>query len=104
MLSPTPTPPPTTSTGQVYYVSSGGSDSNADSASSPWRSIQVAAQKLNAGETAILLNRTHQEGQIQFANSGTASNPITIKAQNKLGAVLSSISDGFPQPSRPSLE
>ena len=36
------------------------------------------------------------KGQIILHNSGTAANPITIKAQNKWGAVLSSISGDNP--------
>ena len=91
-----PTTSPTQTTGQVYYVSPGGSDSNAGSASAPWHSIQTAAQRLKAGETAILLDGTYTEGQVQFANSGTAASPITIKAQNKWGAVLSSMSGDNP--------
>jgi hypothetical protein len=98
--TPTPTTTPTTSptqtTGQVYYVSPGGSDSNAGSANAPWHSIQTAAQRLKAGETAILLDGTYTEGQVQFANSGTAASPITIKAQNQWGAVLSSVSGDNP--------
>ena len=92
----TPTPSPTQTTGQVYYVSPGGSDSNAGTASAPWHSIRAAAQRLRAGETAILMNGTYEEGEVLFANSGTADKPITIKAQNKWGAVLSSISGNNP--------
>ena len=95
-LSTTPAPTPSQSTGQVYYVSPGGSDANAGTASAPWRSIQAAAQHLQAGETAVLMDGTYEEGSIVFANSGTAANPITIKAQNKWGAVLSSISGNRP--------
>ena len=91
-----PTSTPSQATGQIYYVSSGGSDSNAGSASSPWHSIQAAAQRLQAGDTAILMDGTYQEGSISFANSGTADNPITIKAQNKWGAILSSTSGDSP--------
>jgi hypothetical protein len=42
------------------------------------------------------MDGTYTEGQIQFANSGTADKPITIKAQNKWGAVLSSMSGDNP--------
>ena len=94
--TPAPTSTPSQSTGQVYYVSPGGSDGNAGTASAPWRSIQAAAQHLQAGETAVLMDGTYEEGSIVFANSGTAVNPITIKAQNKWGAVLSSISGARP--------
>ena len=45
--SPTPALSPATSqsTGNVFYVSPGGSDSNAGSSGSPWHSIHAAAQK-----------------------------------------------------------
>ena len=94
--TPAPTSTPSQSTGQVYYVSPGGSDANAGTASAPWRSIQAAAQHLQAGETAVLMDGTYEEGSIEFAHSGTAANPITIKAQNQWGAVLSSISGDRP--------
>jgi len=77
-------------------VSPGGSDSNAGSASAPWHSIQAAAQRLQPGDTAILMDGIYQEGQIRFGTSGTADNRITLKAQNKWGAILSSTSSANP--------
>ena len=94
--TPSPVTSPTQSTGHVYYVSPGGSDSNAGSASAPWHSIQAAAQRLQPGDTAILMDGIYQEGQIRFGTSGTADNRITLKAQNKWGAILSSTSSANP--------
>ena len=96
--SPTPALSPATSqsTGNVFYVSPGGSDSNAGSASSPWHSIHAAAQRLQAGDTAILMDGVYEEGSIRFGTSGTADNRITLKAQNKWGAILSSTSSTDP--------
>lgn len=96
--TPTPvqTPSSVQTTGQVFYISPGGSDSNAGTATAPWHSIQTAAQRLRAGETAILMDGTYEEGEIWFQNSGTAGNPITLQAQNKWGAVLSSLSGNRP--------
>lgn len=78
--------------GRTFYVSNSGSDSNPGSATAPWRTIGKAASTLIAGDTAIVLNGTYQEPGVAFRNSGTAANPITLKAQNKRQAVLSSMS------------
>jgi len=64
--------------------------------SAPWRTIQKAANTLVAGDTAVLLNGVYEEGSIRFARSGTASKRITIKAQNKWQAVVSSTSGCQP--------
>lgn len=97
--NPTATAPVDTgtpSTGRVFYVSPGGSDANSGTQAAPWRTIQEAAQQIVAGDTAILMDGVYEEGSITFANSGTAGNPITIKAQNKWGAILNSTSGGDP--------
>ena len=52
--------------------------------------------KLSAGYTAILLDGVYQEGSIHFANSGTAGSPITIRAQNKWQAIVSSMAGCTP--------
>lgn len=90
-------PTPTISgTGRIFYVSPKGSDANPGTASAPWRTIQATALKLVAGDTAVLLDGTYEEPSITFANYGTAAKPITIKAQNKWGAVLRSIAGDNP--------
>ncbi|MDQ6734632.1 MAG: hypothetical protein M3Z35_11065 [Nitrospirota bacterium] len=92
--TPITTTSPDQTIGQVYHVSPDGSDADAGTASAPWRSIQAAAHRLQAGDIAIVMDGTYEEDEVLFANSGTAANPITIKSQNKWGAVLSSISGG----------
>jgi hypothetical protein len=95
--TPTTTAPPTTaSTGPTYYVSTSGNDSSAGSQSAPWRTIQKAANTLVAGDTAVLLDGTYEEGSINFTHSGTAAKPITIRAQNKWQAILGSTSGCNP--------
>lgn len=84
------------STGRLFYISPGGSDASDGSASAPWHSIHAAAQRLQPGDTAILMDGVYEEGSIRFGTSGTADNPITLKAQNKWGAVLSSTSSTDP--------
>ena len=74
----------------TFYVSPTGSDSNPGTELSPWKSIGKAASTLSAGDTAIVVNGIYTEPQIQFTKSGTASQPIVIRAQNKHQAILSS--------------
>jgi hypothetical protein len=92
---PTATPPPT-STGRVFYVSPNGSDSSPGTLTAPWRTIGTAALKLAEGDTAIVLAGIYEEDSIRFANSGTPGSPITIRAQHKWGAILSSTSGCNP--------
>ncbi len=80
----------------TYYVSPNGSDSNPGSQALPWKSISKAASTLAAGDVAIIRDGTYTEPQIQFANSGTASQPIVVRAENKHQAVLSSTSGCNP--------
>ncbi|RJG01276.1 chondroitinase-B domain-containing protein [Noviherbaspirillum sedimenti] len=83
-------------TGPTYYISPTGNDGNAGSMSAPWRTIQKAANTLSAGDTAVLMDGTYEEGEIVFKRSGTPSQPITFKAQNKWKAVNSSKSGCQP--------
>lgn len=88
-----------------YYVATNGSNLNPGTIAQPWRHIcyatgadgrsgtyttdpkvdQVACattnpSKLTAGDTLYVRGGTYSEFYITFANSGTAGNPITIKA------------------------
>jgi hypothetical protein len=97
----TPTPPPispsSTETDVVsYYVAPNGSDSNPGTDASPLRTITAAVQRMKAGETTVVKDGVYEESSIRFSTSGTADKPITLKAQNKWGAVLSSISGDNP--------
>jgi hypothetical protein len=80
----------------TFYVSTTGSDSNPGSQALPWKTLQKAAATLVAGDTAIVLDGTYTEAEVQFNRSGSAGNPITLKAQNKWLAILSSISQCNP--------
>lgn len=87
----------------TYYVATTGSDSNPGSSGSPFRSIQKCANTMVAGDTCIVKNGTYTDtdgGGIQSAGliayirsaccvDGTSGSPITLKAENPLGAVLS---------------
>src|SRR5207249_5620831 len=88
---------PSWSGATTYYVSPSGSDSNPGTQVSPWGTIQKAANTMVAGDTTLVMDGTYVHGYIRFATSGTSSQPITLKAQNKWGAIISSTSGCLPQ-------
>ena len=66
-----------------YYVSPEGNDSNSGtSIDEPWRRPSYAAQQAVAGDTIYLMDGTWYDEHVEFANSGTGGNPITMKAYN----------------------
>lgn len=70
-------PPPTKPT---YHVdATGGSDENPGSRSAPWKTVQHAVGKLQAGDTLLLRGGTYHE-QVTLTNSGTVEKPITIRS------------------------
>ena len=77
--------------GNTYYVSPSGDDIAGDgSEGNPWATLCKAAQELQAGDTAIFADGTYEETEYTvFSNSGTDGAPITIKAENKHGAIIS---------------
>ncbi|HEX9117477.1 MAG TPA: right-handed parallel beta-helix repeat-containing protein [Anaerolineae bacterium] len=77
-ISPTPTPMLAT-TGPTYYVAPTGSDGNAGSQSSPWRTIAKAANTATAGATVYIMGGTYN-AQLRPANAGTAGAWITFAA------------------------
>jgi hypothetical protein len=66
-------------TGRTYYVAPNGNDSNPGSESQPWRTIQHAANTLQAGETVLVKEGTYSE-YVRPANSGTPGEYIVFKA------------------------
>jgi len=73
----------------VFYVSPSGNDANPGTKAAPWKSLHKAAQSLQAGQTAIFENGTYVETEYtEFANAGSEGSPITIKSENKHGAVI----------------
>jgi parallel beta-helix repeat protein len=64
-----------------YYVATWGSDSyDGTSLDYPWQHPSYAAQQAQAGDTIFLMDGTWIDEEIRFANSGTASKPIVMKA------------------------
>lgn len=63
----------------TYTVSTSGGDSNPGTAASPWRTLQKAANTVRAGDVVNVTAGTYVGFQVK--TSGTASNPITFKAE-----------------------
>ncbi|MDL5501603.1 MAG: hypothetical protein QSU88_00135, partial [Candidatus Methanoperedens sp.] len=62
-----------------YYVSQTGSDSNSGTLTSPWKTIQKAANILVAGDIVYVRGGTYRE-RVIAKNSGTNTNYITFVA------------------------
>jgi hypothetical protein len=85
--TPTPTSTPTPGPGSTFYVSPSGSDSASGSSSSPWRTIQKAADTLTAGQTAIVSGGNYGE-RVSISRSGTQTSPITLQVASGATAKL----------------
>jgi hypothetical protein len=81
----------------TYYLSPSGSDARAGtSPSAPWRTFRHAIPQLDPGDTLMLMDGTYRGSNSGYphincdgsANHGTASNPITLKAQHERRAFL----------------
>jgi hypothetical protein len=71
----------TSTTGNSYYISPTGSDSNTGSITSPWKTISSSSAKLKPGDTLYARGGTYTgQGNIIWKNSGTSTAPITFKA------------------------
>jgi hypothetical protein len=71
----------------TYYVSLTGNDAN-DGSSSPFRTISYGVSILTAGDTLIIKDGDYGNENVVITQSGTAANPITIKAENIGQAIL----------------
>ncbi len=79
--------------GNFIYVDDDGNASGDGSSSNPFNTIQKAANVAVAGDTVLVRDGTYtdsdNDGDIfNTVNSGTSSNWITFKSENKWGAVL----------------
>jgi len=64
-----------------YYVATWGDNSNsATSVDYPWQNVSYATQQVEAGDTIYLFDGTWYNEECTFANSGTATHPITVTA------------------------
>ena len=85
--TPTPTSTPTPGSGTTFFVSPSGSDSASGSSSTPWRTIQKAADTLNAGQTAIVAAGNYGE-RVSISRSGTQASPINLQVASGATAQL----------------
>lgn len=86
-LSPLAVPRAEAQTSYTYYVGPNGSDSAIGSETSPFATIQHAANVVGPGDTVIVLDGTYR-GDITITSSGTPGHPITYMAQHKWQAKL----------------
>jgi hypothetical protein len=87
VLTSIPCAPSVTAQGNTYYVATGGVDApGCGTVALPCRTIQYAAGLVQAGDT-VLINPGTYTGGITVDASGTASEPITFRA-NGAGVVI----------------
>ncbi len=67
-----------TGAGNAYFVSTSGNDGNSGTLSQPFRTVAHAAAVAAAGDTVYVRGGTYNESSINFANSGTSTQPITV--------------------------
>ena len=72
---------PAVNTGNVYYVSTSGSDTANGSATAPWQTLQYAAGKVGADDTVMVLPGTYAGMNLVGSSYGGASeHPVTFIA------------------------
>lgn len=82
---------PNLKSANIYYVSPNGSDSNNGSSTTPFKTIQKAADAANGGDMVILkdgIYTTSADYFLSMSKSGNSSAYITFQAEHKWGAVL----------------
>jgi hypothetical protein len=78
---------------KTYYVSPSGSDYSDGTESQPFKSIQKAADTVDAGDTVIVKDGIYQDTDsdsnvVYLTRGGSSSNWITFKAETKWNAVI----------------
>ncbi len=88
LIIPTVFVSPASAAGSTYYVSPSGSDGNAGTLQSPWRTIQKAANTVTQGDTVNIRAGTYTE-KVTFSNvQGTSSAWITFQPYNNEAVVV----------------
>jgi hypothetical protein len=88
-----PPPPPgcgNTGAGVCYHVATTGNDANPGTAAQPFRTIQKAADIVNAGDGVLVENGVYTGGAtvVYINRSGTEANRIVFRAANRWGAII----------------
>ena len=65
--------------GALYHVDPSGSDDNAGTAESPFRTVSKAAQVAQAGDECVVRPGVYRE-TVRLSASGTVGNPIRLTA------------------------
>lgn len=81
----------TEASASTYYVATSGNDENSGNSAEPFKTIQKGIDLAKAGDTVVVKDgvySTSDEYFLWIKNSGTSTNPITIKSENKNGAIL----------------
>ncbi len=84
---------PTSGSGTIYYVdANNGSDTN-DGIKMPFKTIQKAANIVKPGDTVIVRDGVYTDTDndnnvVKVRRGGTASNYVTLKSENKNGAII----------------
>ena len=65
--------------GLTYYVSTSGNDNNAGTQAAPWRTIQHAANAVQAGDTVLVMSGTYNEVVTMKASGNASAGYITFK-------------------------
>src|SRR3954466_3948728 len=76
-----------TSAASTYYLATDGSDLNPGTSSAPWQTFSKAWSVMTPGDTLIVKSGRYYQS-ISPTVSGTAGNPLTIKAETDGGAIL----------------
>jgi parallel beta-helix repeat protein len=105
ILPPTSTPTitpitPTPIKETTYYVSPKGDDANPGSLDQPWQTIQKAVNTIVTGDTVIVREGEYFtiNGGWNFRNSGTQTNPITLRNYpgEQVVIKINQASDNYP--------
>jgi hypothetical protein len=65
--------------GRTFHVSPDGDDNGPGSLQRPWRSVEVATERLRAGDTLLLRRGTYRLArQVRFPHAGTPGRPIRL--------------------------
>jgi hypothetical protein len=94
-----PAPPPAgcgnTGSGVCYHVATTGDDANPGTAALPFRTIQHAADIVNAGDGVLVSDGVYTGGAtvVYINRNGTAANRIVFRAANRWQAVIDGRSD-----------
>jgi VCBS repeat-containing protein len=82
------------SSGNTYYVATTGSDTGTGTSASPWKTIQKAANTVQAGDTVRIKAGTYSE-QVTVKTSGTSTNYITFTSDDAANkAIVTSSGSG----------